>query len=157
MGKRGPSKTPTKILEMRGSPVAKDRHDPKDVSECPPCPECLTGDAETEWNRIVPVLDAMLGLGEADRNALIMLCHAWADYMRNRRLVEKHGEFVKNPKGGLRKAPYKRAMVEAHKRWLRISKRFGCDPASRADLGAMVGKENHDDTDIKAKYFGGGA
>ena len=152
MGKRGPKKKPTKVLEMRNSRHAAGREgEPQPQSEIPPCPDCLSGEAEAEWHRIVPALDEMLDLGAVDRGALVAMCQAWEEYRFYRNKMIKEG--VAGPGKGTKRAPYVMQMNTAYERWLDLAKEYGCTPASRAELGAMG--EGGKDTDPTAKYFQG--
>jgi phage terminase small subunit len=57
VGKRGPKKTPTSILEKRGSWLAKTRQgEPVVSADYPPCPDWIKGEARDIWDRVVPQL-----------------------------------------------------------------------------------------------------
>lgn len=155
MGKRGPSKTPTEILKRRGSQLAKGREgQPQPDGDVTPPPDCLNGEARAEWLRIVPHLNEMVNIGAVDRNQLIVLCRAWAEYEKLNDQIEEAGlagYIYKNGAGNAVRNPLVIQRDKAFKMWRRIAQDFGCSPAARADLGS---KMNNDDSD-NSKYFQG--
>jgi P27 family predicted phage terminase small subunit len=78
MGKRGPKKTPTNILKIRGSSLVKDRpkNEPIPVAGMPEPPEWVQGEALAEWNRKAPLLYEQGTLTLVDGNALGAYCVA---------------------------------------------------------------------------------
>ena len=135
MGKRGPPKTPTAILNMRGSWRAKTRKgEPK-----PPaakkgklrCPNWVRKDANKYWKEIVPHLEEIPELlTKVDRLALGMLCDALALYVKASKEIEKEG--ATRAAGRANSAGL--VQQRAWQRFVRLAKEFGLSPASRAGL-----------------------
>lgn len=155
MGKRGPAKTSNKILKMRGSPLAKGRKgEPKPAAGVPKPPKWLKGEALKEWKRVVPELAAIGLLAFVDQAALAAMCQAWADYLRNKAVVDAEGDVVTNNKGMKMKHPAVNVMEGAFNRWQRLMKEFGLTPAARANMA--IEKKNPEENRGKGRFFKGG-
>ena len=75
MGSRGPKKTPTAILEKRGSWLAKTRNnEPIAIAEYPPCPDWIKGEALEIWERVTPQLVNMGVMTKLDGFAFSRYC-----------------------------------------------------------------------------------
>jgi P27 family predicted phage terminase small subunit len=93
MGRRGPAPTPTAILRLRGSPLAKrNRHEPKGPPGKPRCPEWLDDDAKAAWRHLIPQLDLMGVLTRIDGNALARYCRLWSRWRKAEAFIDKNGE-----------------------------------------------------------------
>lgn len=153
MGKRGPGKTPTKVLQMRGSPVAKNRTgEPVGTVGAPVQPDWLDELAQAEWQRLVPELRKMRVLTLADQAALAILCASWSEYRQAKAIVDKVGPVAKTPKGRLIKHPALQAQEQAYTRWERLAKQFGLTPSARA--GMAVEQPNPEENRGKNRFFG---
>ena len=77
----GTKPTPTAILKMRGSPLARNR---KDEVQPPPdlviMPQWLGVNAKRVWKTIVPQLGAMGVLAKIDTNAIARYCDTFAHW-----------------------------------------------------------------------------
>ena len=80
MGKRGPKKTPTVILKLRGSSLVKDRpkNEPNPATGMPKPPAWVMGEALKEWHRKAQLLYEQGTLTLVDGNALGAYCVAHA-------------------------------------------------------------------------------
>lgn len=136
MGRRGPRKTPTGILNLRGSWRAGQRvGEVKVKSEVPTPPAMLSREAKAEWKRVVKELDALGLIAKLDRAALTILCNAWGDYTAARKDLKKEGSNTySNDKGEIKAHPLVKIMNDAISQWCRMCKEFGMAPASRAGL-----------------------
>ena len=81
----------------------------------PDAPDHLTADALTEWNRVVPLLEAMGIICELYRAPLAVYCQAWGRYVHAERKLAELGdaELVSTTPSG-----YKQIGV-----WLQVSNR----------------------------------
>lgn len=136
MGRRGPRKTPTGILRLRGSWRGKKRDgEVKIKSEVPTPPAMLSREAKAEWKRVVKELDALGLIAKIDRAALTILCNAWSDYVDARsNLKTPKDRIYENDKGEIKAHPFVKIMNDAQTNWHRMCKEFGMAPASRAGL-----------------------
>lgn len=148
MGKRGPKKTPTGILNLRGSWRGRERGDEVKVkSAVPNPPAMLNGEAKAEWKRVVKELDALGLIAKLDRAALTILCNAWSDYVAARKDLKKEGNTYANDKGEIKAHPLVKIMNDAQTCWYRMCKEFGLAPASRAGLAPTAKPKAIDDLD----------
>lgn len=140
MGRRGPKRTPTKILEMRDSPVAKARakKEPKPAASSTGAPAWLPKRARELWDVYTPRLQALGLLSAVDEPAWAACCETWGRYLDAVEILKKHGQFykVKTREGATtwRKHP----AVEVAKGLLpelqRIWASFGMTPAARSGM-----------------------
>lgn len=133
----------------------------------PECPGFLTGDAKTEWKRIVDDLIVMGVVSRIDRGALAVYCQAWADWKMAREMLAKK----------TRGAGYEDITPSGYKQmsvWLQIANRaeermrvsgalFGLNPSARSSMGiqAPQGKQTelfpNEPKEAAGRFFQGGA
>lgn len=149
MGARGPAKTPTALVKLRGNPgrrrLPKGEPKPSAAAVVDP-PAWLRAEAKQEWYAILPALKALGLYTEVDRAALANYCIAYADLQIAERELQLKGDTQEIvTKSGLMEAqsPWvfikNRAQVQCNK-WAR---EFGFTPASRASLA--TGESGEDD------------
>jgi len=97
-------------------------------------PHNLTHAASEHWDRIVPLIAAQCGLKELDADALAQYCEAFA--MRGKALKEMEGHtlVVETTNGSLQRNPLLAIVAQQDALILKLSERFGLDPASRKRL-----------------------
>ena len=79
MGRRGPPPTPTPILKLRGSWRGNlNRDEPQPEAVAPEKPSWLDRYAAEAWDQLVPILERMRVLTEADGKALTLLSITWS-------------------------------------------------------------------------------
>ena len=146
MGKRGPAKTPTAILERRGSWRAKERTgEPEFEDDVPQCPLWLRAEAKEAWEEIVPRLAAVPGLLKSvDRNALSRYCQTWAKWRACEDFLAKHGDVypIKDAFGettGMKQYPQVLTSIKLDQSLKDTEKQFGMTASARA--GLSVGSE----------------
>lgn len=143
MGRRGPPKTPTSVLALRGSwRAAKRTQEPKPDRAKPTCPTWLPAEAKAKWREIVPQLHAMGVLTKIDRGALARYCQTWAlwrtciDFLNQRGTAHP----IKNSRGvvtGVRSYPQLRQANQLAEQLGRLEREFGLTPSARADLAVQ--------------------
>jgi len=160
MSARGPSPTPTPILEARGSWRAKERAgEPRPPVKAPSCPAWLGKEAKAEWKRQVKLLVAAGVLAELDRAALAAWCEAWEEFVLARHVIA-HGEpdgankghVVRGSAGSFVVSPWVRVKNAAVQRLLQLAAQFGFTPAARARL--QVAGEDAGELDERERFFG---
>lgn len=152
MGLRGPQKTPTKILELRGSGKAKHRHDPQIEARRPPCPHYLTTAQKRAWWVLVRRLDAAGLLTVIDGESLaryVVLRDQWLTAVK---FVNDHGqtypvrekaqiiEGVEMPGRvvGIQAYPQTYLVSKLSADLARIEASFGMSPSARASIGMQT-------------------
>ncbi|HUX80263.1 MAG TPA: phage terminase small subunit P27 family [Alphaproteobacteria bacterium] len=141
MGKRGPKRTLTHILEQRGSPRAKDRakNEPKPKLGMPKPPEFLQGKALEEWYRKAQLLYDQGTLTLIDDTALGAYCLAYGlmcealEICQNQetgkmKLIQEtvNGNFVQYPALGI----YRTALRDM----VKFAAEFGMTPTGRTGI-----------------------
>jgi P27 family predicted phage terminase small subunit len=152
MGKRGPKPTPKPTLKIRGSWRAKQKPGAKNSRGGeleyvrPACPQWLTGDARKEWKRIIPILEKMGTIIEADRTYIALYCKAYAEYreaeslvkspliitkkkkkkLKDGTVIESGGNIIQHPALSIRNAAWERLR--------KITNDLGLSPPGRAGL-----------------------
>lgn len=144
MGRRGPPPTPTKVLKLRGSPLADGRKDePEPRKGKPSFPKWFDADAKRIWRSVTAELEHMGLLARADRNALMRYCHYMARWevaaqeIQAGRVTDKVLAVYDNYAEKL----------------LKLEVQFGLTPSARARL-ATEGKPKQSAKDKLRKKFG---
>lgn len=151
----GPPKKPTALKLLEGTYRADrvSKNEPRPKIEAPEPPECLSGEALKEWQRIVKELFVLGLMTRIDRAALAAYCQAWADFHNARERVEAAGLVLKTVNGNFQENPFytiqKRSMELMHK----FLTEFGMTPASRTRINGTASTAPDSD-DPAEKYFG---
>lgn len=135
MGRRGPPRTATKVLQLRGT-FRKDRHGAGNEPEyppldaLPPVPGFFDDIANYEWERIGAELIAKRLLSEVDLTAFAAYCLNVSRMVKAEREVQAKGlTFITDfgPKANPAVMIARQSAAEA----LKFAKEFGLTPASR--------------------------
>ncbi len=150
MGARGPQAAPAQLKVIKGRGNGKDtagrpiNFGPKFGRGAPDAPEWLSDDARSEWDRVVPGLDALDLLKHEDFAALVEHCETWATFIEAIRQVRAEGITIVDPKTGRKHKHPAVAVAEAASQHLRASCRdFGLTPSAEQNLG---GSQKSDDS-----------
>ncbi len=138
---RGRKPKPTNLKVMDGT--RRDRvndSEPKSDGR-PEMPTHLDAVARKEWNRIIPILERMRVLGEADGPMLAIYCQAHSDLVDAIKQLRKIGKVVKTPTGAMKPNPYLHVAAVAKGEISKILIEFGCSPSSRSRLRVSTGNE----------------
>lgn len=150
MGQRGPAKTPTAILERRGSRRAAARKSEAVPPECEiEPPDWLDGEARELWGELVPEL-ADCGLARnTDRLMLAMLCDTYASWREEKRIISEHGltDFTTN--GNSVQRVEVGQMNRDRDVLIKLAKEFGLTRASNAGLDTAPKNNNS----AKSRFF----
>lgn len=142
MGKRGPVKTPTRILSLRGSWRGKDRpREPKPptTTTVPSKPATMTPAAALLWDGIAPALFAAGIVTEVDVHLLARYCELHVQWDQLHGFIAKAGQAhpVKDGKGDVVDVamyPHFAAMLKVNDALMRMAQHLGLSPAARAGL-----------------------
>jgi P27 family predicted phage terminase small subunit len=135
MGLRGPARTRTKVLRLRGT-FRKDRHgagaEPEysPLAELPEAPGFFDDVALFEWNRVGVELVAKRLLTEVDLAPFTAYCLNVARMVKAEREVQKDGLTVLGPMG-IKAHPSVLIGRQCGAEVLKFAKEFGLTPASR--------------------------
>lgn len=115
-------------------------------------PDSLAGEAAAAWNRIITPLFAYGVITVVDRDAAIMLCQSWANYVHAREVCESEGYELHTEKGVVVN-PAQRRMWEAFDRYVRLAPHFGITPANRSRLTNAITKRPAEEAKNKSRFF----
>ena len=148
MGKRGPPRTPTSVLKLRGSWRGNARGDePEPAHDRPDCPEWLSAEERAAWDRVDELLESMRVLTVADGAQLERYCRCLVRWRQCERII---GKFAGDDLliGGLTndgmRPVIRNAWSESHRlacELRRIEGQFGLTAAARACLNVIPNPE----------------
>ncbi len=152
MGQRGPLRTPTKVLAMRGSWLADTRNDePEPASGSPQCPKGLVAPARRHWKRVVRDLAGMRILARCDQQAIGRYCQMTVRWWELEAFLTQEGSTYTDEHGRLCEYPQAGQAVRLADQLLKLEKHFGLTPAARA--GMAIKRENPIENRGKDRFF----
>ena len=133
----GPMRTPTIILQRRGSWRGEARMKDGEVKyepygKTPPPPEWLETYARAEWMRITPILMGQGILTPADRAMLAAYCLSYGEMIEADKVVHDTGYLVETECGGTKINPAVGARSDAARRVAQFAAHFGFSPSTRS-------------------------
>lgn len=155
MGLRGPAPKPTSIRILEGNPGKRriNHNEPKPLDIPPDCPRHLDKVAKREWKRLVPVLQRMRVLTEADQIALANLCQTYSTMIQAQEQLSKSGILYKTKSGYIQQSPLLGIVNSSIEIINRLSREFGLTPASRSRIEVEQGENSRIDS-IEAALCG---
>lgn len=149
MGKRGPPKSPTKVLQMRGSWRGDDRgEEPQPARLAAPAPDWLRPLAKEVWKILYDQLTNLGVIGDVDENTLARYCQTYAKWREAEDYIVEHGSTTYGA-GGEKAHPMATLAVKYSEQLTRLEAQFGMTPSSRANLA-----KPKDAGGEKNKFFG---
>ncbi len=97
----------------------------------PSKPKHLTGEASSEWNRIVPVLMQAGYLTKLDRGALIRYCQAWKEWVDLVKILGQSGSLIRGTKDQLVRNPLWLVRNDLEKTLSDLGAKLGLAPGPR--------------------------
>lgn len=142
MGYRGPTPRPSTLTALLGNPGKRplNTQEPKPGAKRPRCPDHLDEGARREWRRLVPILERMRVLTEADQIALANLCMLYSTMIKAQRSLEKSGLLFKTRSAYVQQSPLVGIIVGYVQQINRLCAEFGLTPAARTRI-RVEGKE----------------
>jgi len=157
MGKRGPPKTPTPIKIARGTNRTKTTNEPQPPRSSIKMPKHLGKVAAAKWRQLLPLLDSIRLMTDADIDALARYCDTFEWWLATRATLKKDGDTypILNDGGEVKYIAQRPEVSIAHKlaqQLRQLEQDFGLNPAARASLS--VEPEKSSDEDAAAILFG---
>ena len=152
---------PTEIKKQRGT-LRADRLNPNEPilpTSIPPVPSWLTDDGKQSFIELSELLaDDMAVLTKADTMALTLLCDAYGEYLKAKKVINELGptQTVTSREGNSKEVARPEVMLadKSFSKVFQMLKEFGLTPVSRAKVNAI---ENSGSTDVKIEnFFNGG-
>lgn len=160
IGRRGPKKTPTAILKLRGSTLVPGRADVSVKPELPEPPKALNDRALELFTELSEMLFASRVVTRRDRNALSRYCQLLVQWEEAEEFRKKYGSTIvitkTNTVTGAEKVVGTKmhALVKDSRQLaqllLRLEAEFGLTPASRAGFGQVAANNSERDS-LKAR------
>jgi P27 family predicted phage terminase small subunit len=141
MARRGRKPKPTSLKILDGTRSDRvNRQEPSPARVAPPMTAEVEGDsfALEAWNRLVPRLQSLGLLTEADGEALSLYCVTYSRYRLASIDVQAHGLAVETGLGGLKANPAAAVAAECSRLMASLLAEFGLTPASRSRVKAAV-------------------
>lgn len=157
MGKRGPRPTPTKILERRGSWVAKTRQgEPQAPEGAPTCPERFTDEDRLVWDEVCTRLQQIGTLHTTDAAGIERLVRMMIRWKAADAFLKENGEVqpIRDAHGtlvGFKAFPQVSIARDLAAGILKLEQEYGLSPASRPSLATGCDTTTAD----KIRKFGG--
>ena len=138
MGKRGPKRTPTKILKLRGSARAKRCTGEPDPAGPLVRPKWLKRQARRKWEQLAPQLEQYIGAKQIDSGTLARYCDMWAWWRDLRKWIAENGETYTgvNKKGDDYEGqhPQVNLCLKLQTQLAKLEAEFGLSPAARTGI-----------------------
>ena len=153
MGRRGPPKTPTAILEKRGSWLAKTREGEPAPGGEPVAPDWLSERAGKLWSELIPMLTGIGVATQVDTNSLARYVTILDHWMSCVEFVRRHGMTFEDQKdGSLKEFPQVSRLSRLADQLLKIEQQYGMTASSRASLAVDTTKKSKECDGI-SKFF----
>lgn len=155
MGKRGPARTPTNILKMRGSWLADKRPDKDGLpSEKPRMPKRVANKryAKAFWKHNLQMFLDMGLMTRPDSVVYEQWCIVFHKMKVVEELIDKMGGEICRERGRVVVNPACARYDRHETTWLRLADKFGCTPSARASIQMEI-KDTSGKTDTD-RFFG---
>lgn len=158
MGKRGPRPQPTQLKILRGNPGKRslNNKEPSPPTNGVTMPPYLGDLAAARWAEVLPMLQAVKVMTQADVEALARYCDTYEWWLATRAKLKKDGDTyaILNDKGEIKYIAQRPEVSIAHKlavQLRQLEQDFGLNPSARTLL--HVEKETPADEE-DARMFG---
>lgn len=149
MGK-GRKPTPKQILQLRGSRIRGPHSSGIDAPPgVPPAPSWLCEIARTEWDRIVPMLEASKVMSPRHQQTLAAYCDSFADMVQADAELKANGTTLMDDKGRVSNHPAWLRKRDARNQMLKFAAEFGLTASALARVSAIEQPPAEDDEDAK--------
>jgi P27 family predicted phage terminase small subunit len=158
MGKRGPPPTPTAIKIVRGTVRSKRKKEPQPPAAGIVMPPHLGEVAQAKWAELLPLLEGVRVMTDADVEALARYCDTYEWWLATRAILKKEGCTypILNDAGEVKYIAQRPEVSIAHKlatQLRQLEQDFGLNPSARTSLHVEKPKADGDD-EAAAILFG---
>jgi P27 family predicted phage terminase small subunit len=154
MGKRGPKPTPTSLKIVRGNPGKRrlNSREPQPPADGIEMPLHLGEVAAARWQNLLPVLQSVRVMTNADVEALARYCDTYEWWLATRAKLRKEGDTypILNDAGEIKYIAQRPEVSIAHKlatQLRQLEQDFGLNPSARASLNVEPTKTTEDEED----------
>lgn len=154
MGKRGPKPAPTQIKIARGTLRRKAKPEPQPPTDGVCMPPHLGEVATARWLHLLPMLQSVKVMTQADVEALARYCDTYEWWLATRAKLKKEGDTypILNDKGEVKYIAQRPEVSIAHKlavQLRQLEQDFGLNPSARTALHVEAPKQEDDDDDAR--------
>ena len=160
MGKRGPKPTPTQLKILRGNPGCRplNKNEPQPPAGGIVMPAHLGPVAQARWAELLPIVQAMRVMTDADVEALARYCDTYEWWLAVRAKLRAEGDTypILNDGGEIKYIAQRPEVSIAHKlatQLRQLEQDFGLNPSARTSLQAEPEKPAGED-EANAILFG---
>jgi P27 family predicted phage terminase small subunit len=158
MGKRGPRPAPTAIKIARGTVRSRPKTEPAPPATGIVMPGHLGEVAQAKWRELLPLLQAVKVMTDADVEALARYCDTYEWWLATRAKLRKEGDTypILNDGGEIKYIAQRPEVSIAHKlatQLRQLEQDFGLNPSARTSLHVEKPKAEGDD-EAAAILFG---
>lgn len=152
MGKRGPPPTPTAIKLARGTARNVNKNEPKPSADGVKMPPHLGEVAAKKWRQLLPLLQEVRLMTQADIDALARYCDTFEWWLAVRAKLRAEGDTypILNDGGEVKYIAQRPEVSIAHKlaqQLRQLEQDFGLNPSARSSLSVEPPKEETTDTE----------
>ena len=150
MGKRGPPPTPTAIKLARGTARSRRNDEPQPPADKIVMPPHLGEVAQAKWKELLPLLEAIRVMTDADIEALARYCDTYEWWLATRAILKKDGCTypILNDGGEVKYIAQRPEVSIAHKlatQLRQLEQDFGLNPSARSSLSVAPEKPSTDE------------
>ena len=150
MGKRGPKPQPTAIKLARGTLRERRKDEPQPPADKIVMPKHLGKVARAKWKELLPLLDAVRVMTDADVEALARYCDTYEWWLATRAILKKDGCTypILNDGGEVKYIAQRPEVSIAHKlatQLRQLEQDFGLNPSARSSLSVAPEKPATDE------------
>jgi P27 family predicted phage terminase small subunit len=150
MGKRGPAPVPTKIKIARGTLRSRNKTEPEPPASGVAMPGHLGEVAAARWRELLPLLQAVRVMTDADVEALARYCDTYEWWLATRAILKKDGCTypILNDGGEIKYIAQRPEVSIAHKlaqQLRQLEQDFGLNPSARSSLSVQPDKPATDE------------
>ena len=150
MGKRGPPPTPTAIKLARGTARSRRNDEPQPPADKIVMPQHLGEVAQAKWKELLPLLEAIRVMTDADIEALARYCDTYEWWLATRAILKKDGCTypILNDGGEVKYIAQRPEVSIAHKlatQLRQLEQDFGLNPSARSSLSVATEKPATDE------------
>ena len=158
MGKRGPRPAPTGVKLARGTLRSKPKTEPQPPASGIVMPGHLGEVAQAKWAELLPLLQGVKVMTDADVEALARYCDTYEWWLATRAILKKDGCTypILNDAGEVKYVAQRPEVSIAHKlatQLRQLEQDFGLNPSARTSLHVEKPKADGDD-EAAAILFG---
>ena len=150
MGKRGPPPTPTAIKLARGTARSRRKQEPQPPADKIVMPKHLGKVARAKWKELLPLLESVRVMTDADVEALARYCDTYEWWLATRAILKKDGCTypILNDGGEVKYIAQRPEVSIAHKlatQLRQLEQDFGLNPSARSSLSVAPEKPATDE------------